>query len=175
VRTLQLQKRGVGESAVVGGPREDQQQSKKLSFTKFVEGSGNSPIFGLLVGEHQNKSCEQPRKGRLPDFLSKDAGELRFIVLIRKDRLPDCQRHTALDLLQQREGRRSHGPRPGGSVGRHLTEMERPSPEWHDPSGVVLADDGLQGDLGSTEVPQHCPVVPEHPLLLCLRDTVGPV
>jgi hypothetical protein len=53
--------------------------------------------------------------------------------------------------------------------------MEWPSPERQDSSGVVLADDGRQGDPGSTEVPQHNPVLLEHLLLLRLRGTMGPV
>jgi hypothetical protein len=40
---------------------------------------------------------------------------------------------------------------------------------------VVLADDGHKGDPGSSEAPQNRPVVPEHPPLLRLWVTMGPV
>jgi hypothetical protein len=52
---------------------------KKPSLMKNLsEEATTHQFFGLLVGEHQKKPHRQPRKGRLPD----------------------CQRHAALDLIQ---------------------------------------------------------------------------
>jgi hypothetical protein len=149
---LQLQKQGVDESAVIRGPREDQHQTKRPRFTKNLsEEAATHQFLGLLVGEHREKPRRRPRISRLPDRL----------------------RHTALDLVQQRGCRRSHSPRPGGSVGPHFTKTEQLPPKRHVPPGVVLADDSHEGDSGSSEAPQHRPVVPKHPLLLRLWGTMG--
>jgi hypothetical protein len=74
-----------------------------------------------------------------------------------------------------RELRRGHGPRPGGSLGSHVAEAERPSPKRHDSSGVVLPDHFRQGDPGISQASQHGPVRLEHLLLLCLGGAVRPV
>jgi hypothetical protein len=46
-----------------------------------------------------------------------------------------------------------------GLVGRHLAETQWPSSERYDPSGVVLTNDGRQGDPSLSEVGQHRPVI----------------
>jgi hypothetical protein len=62
-----------------------------------------------------------------------------------------------------------------GPVGRHLAEVQRPSPERYDPPGVVQINDGRQGDPGSSEAGQHHPVILEQLLLLRLQGTIGPI
>jgi hypothetical protein len=103
-----------------------------------------------LVEEHREQPCQRPRVGRPPDRL----------------------RHTTMDLEQRREGRSGHGPRPGGPVGRHLAEAKRPPLERHDSSGMILPEYFCQGDSGSSETPQHCPVILKDLLLLRLREAV---
>jgi hypothetical protein len=76
---------------------------------------------------------------------------------------------VALDLIPRQECRRGHGPRSGGSVGRHLAEVQRTPPKRYDASSVVLTNDGRQGDPSRLEVGQHLPVIFEQLLLLCLR------
>jgi hypothetical protein len=95
--------------------------SKMPRLTKSLsEEASTYQSLGPLIGEHREKSHWQPRIGRLPD----------------------CLRHTAQDFVRRREDRCSHSPRPGGSVDHHLADMERPSSERHNSSGVVLPNDG---------------------------------
>jgi hypothetical protein len=81
----------------------------------------------------------------------------------------------ALDLERRWERRHSHSSLPGGPVGRHLAEAKCPPLGRHDSSGVVLPDHLLQGDFGSSKVPQHGPVMLEDLLLLLLGGAVRPV
>jgi hypothetical protein len=48
VRALQLRKQGAGESAIVGGPREDQHQIKEAKINKELVG-GNMQLTNLSV------------------------------------------------------------------------------------------------------------------------------
>jgi hypothetical protein len=73
------------------------------------------------------------------------------------------------------EGQSSYGLRPGGLIGRHLAKTKRPPPERHNSSGMVLPKDVGQGDLGSSETPQHRPVIFEDLLLLRLRGAIRPI
>jgi hypothetical protein len=78
--------------------------------------------------------------------------------------------------LKRRRGLRSgHSSRLGGPVGRHVAEAERPPPERHDSSGVILPHHFLQGDLSVPQVPQHGLVKLEHLLLLLLGEAISPV
>jgi hypothetical protein len=120
--------------------------------------SEEAATYQLLVphvGEHREEPRQRPCIGRLPDRL----------------------RHAMLNLVQRREDRCSNNPCPGGSVSRHLAKTEWLSLKRHNPPppGVVLADDGPQGDPSSSEASQHHPVLHEHFLLLRLRRTMGPV
>jgi hypothetical protein len=106
-----------------------------------------------LVGKHREQSRRWPRVRRLPNH----------------------PRHATLDLEWQLEGRSGHSPRPGGPVGCHLVETKRSPPEQHSSSGVVLPDDGGQGDPGSSETPQYRPMILKDLLLVRLCGVVGPV
>jgi hypothetical protein len=80
-----------------------------------------------------------------------------------------------LNLERRRELRRSHNPHPGGSLGGHITEVERPSLKRHDSSSMILPDHLCQGDPGASQTPQHGLVGLEHLLLLFLDGAVRPV
>jgi hypothetical protein len=56
VRALQLRKQGAGESAIVGGPREDQHQIKEAKINKELVGGNMYQSLGPLVGEYREKS-----------------------------------------------------------------------------------------------------------------------
>jgi hypothetical protein len=84
-----------------------------------------------LVGAHREQPRRRPRVGRPPDRL----------------------RHTVLDLKRRWDARNGHGPCPGGPVGHHLAEEERPPPERYNSSGLVLLKDFQQGDLDSSKAP----------------------
>jgi hypothetical protein len=126
---------------------------KPRSTKSLLEEATTYNFLGPLVGENREKSRRRPRIGRLLNRM----------------------RHATLDLVRRREDQRSHSPRLGSSVDRHLAETERPSPERHNFSGVLLPDDGRQRDPGSSEVLQHRPVLLEHFLLLSLQGAMGPV
>jgi hypothetical protein len=64
----QLEKQGAEESIVVKNLREDQHQFKTQSLSgSLSEEEAAYKFFSLLIGEHWNKSCCPPHKGRLPD------------------------------------------------------------------------------------------------------------
>jgi hypothetical protein len=80
-----------------------------------------------------------------------------------------------LDFKQQWGSQSSHGPLQGGSIGCHLAETKWSPPERHNSSGMVLPEDFRQGDPGSTEAPQHRPMILEDLFLLRLRGAIQPV
>jgi hypothetical protein len=116
-------------------------------YEELVERRSNSQVFQSPRWEHWKNMCSQPREGRLPDR----------------------QRHVMLDLIQRREFERGHGPCQGGSVGCHLAEVQWPPLERYNPLGMVLTNDGRQGDPDSSEAGQHRPVILERLLLLRLQ------
>jgi hypothetical protein len=140
-------------SVDIKGFREGQQHDEERRSAKTHREDGDLPISQSPVGKHQKQPRRRPRVRCLPDHL----------------------RHAALDLKRQREDRSGHGPRPGGPIGCHLAKAKQPPPEQHDSSGVVLPHDGGQGDPGSSETPQHRPMIPEDLFLLRLRGVVGPI
>jgi hypothetical protein len=113
----------------------------------LIEKTVTYQFFSPLVGKHREQPRRRPRVRRLPDRLH----------------------HAALDLKWRQEGRSSHGPHPGGPVGRHLAETKRPPSERHNSLGVVLPDNGRQGDPGSPKTPQHRLVTLEDLFLLSSR------
>jgi hypothetical protein len=111
---------------------------KPRSTKSLLEEATTYNFLGPLVGENREKSRRRPRIGRLLNRM----------------------RHATLDLVRRREDQRSHSPRLGSSVDRHLAETERPSPERHNFSGVLLPDDGRQRDprlLGGAPTPPSAP------------------
>jgi hypothetical protein len=126
---------------------------KSIDQPKLIERTVTYQFLSPLVGEHRQQPRRWPRVGCLPDRL----------------------RHATLDLKRRREGRGSYGPHPGGPIGRHLAETKWPPPEQHNTSGMVLPDDGGQGDPSSSEMPQHRPVILEDLFLLYIRGAIGPV
>jgi hypothetical protein len=125
-----------------------------LADTRCVQlNSKNMEWTSQQSSEVSEKTTSKPKEPKSTENLSKEAATYEFLGPLvgehweksrrrpRISRLPDCLRHVTLDLVRRWEDRRSHSPRPGGSVGHHLTKTERPPPKRHDSSCVVLPND----------------------------------
>jgi hypothetical protein len=150
VGALQLQRlEGVRVSRGRQAPRRSTSRQKQI---RYIEKMTTYNFFCPRVGEHREQPRRRPRVGLSPDRLH----------------------HAALDLERQRERRHGHGPLRGGLVSRHLAKAKRPPPERHDSSAVIFPDHFRRGDSGSSETPQHGPVVLEDFLLLFLGGAIRP-
>jgi hypothetical protein len=133
--------------------RQDQHQNKEHRSTEFYREGDDLQI------------SRSPRGGALGA-----AAPMPTSRLISRSSAPRGAGPQAAMGGSQRSRSPSRGP-----VGRHLAETKRPPPERHNPPGMVLPEDFRQGDPGSSETPQHHPMILEDLLLSRLHGTIRPV
>jgi hypothetical protein len=141
---------------------------------------GSFGVGGLREDQHHNEEHRSteiyPEDGDLQISQSPHGRASGVATPAATSRTPSQSPAPRVAGPQAATGRPERSWSPSrGAVGHHLAEMKRPPPERHNSSGMVLPEDVRQGHPGSSEMPQHRPVILEDLLLIRLRGAVRPV